>query len=166
MDAPHFIVATVIIVKEGKYLALRRALHEEKFPGLWTVPGGTLDTDDYDKEPANSAGVWYNILEKLATREVLEETGLTIKNIRYLISLAYKKKKGPAICISLFADYAGGEVKIDADHSDYKWVTLQEAKHVEFVEGIYEELLMVEDIIHKRPVHTWEEYEQLARKHK
>ena len=43
----HEVVITAIIVKDGKYLITRRSLGKKRFPGMWTVPGGKLETKDY-----------------------------------------------------------------------------------------------------------------------
>ena len=162
MAVPHFVVATAIVIKDGKYLITRRSLAEEKFPGMWTVPGGNLDEEDYSMIKPNADGVWYNMMEHVVQREVKEEVNLTIKNIRYLLSITYKKSKGPALCLSYFADYASGEVQI-SDDLDYAWVTIDEAKNYALIAGIHEELLMVDDIVHHRPVRPWTQYEHIAK---
>ncbi|GAI15302.1 unnamed protein product, partial [marine sediment metagenome] len=43
----HYIVVTGILVKDGKYLIVKRADWEKAFPGRWTVPGGKLEVLDY-----------------------------------------------------------------------------------------------------------------------
>ena len=45
----HYIVATAIIIKDGKYLIAKRASHEKVNPNQWTVPGGKLELSDYNK---------------------------------------------------------------------------------------------------------------------
>jgi 8-oxo-dGTP pyrophosphatase MutT (NUDIX family) len=163
MDQPHFVVATAIVHKDGKYLILRRPAHEEKFPGMWTVPGGNLDTEDYQKLSANAAGIWYNIIEHLVAREVKEETGLDITNVRYLLSLSYMKKKGPSLVLSMYATCSNTHVQLEEGHDEYAWVSVQEAKEYELIPGIHEEILMVDDILHHRPVKQWEGYEELVK---
>ena len=61
----HFSVGTIIKRKE-KYLLFRR----RKFPFVWVSPAGHLDKGENPKEAA--------------IREVGEETGLTVKNIKLL----------------------------------------------------------------------------------
>ena len=56
-DKAHYIVATGIIVKDGKFLIAKRADYEKAFPGLWTVPGGKLEQKDYkDRKQDTDAG--------------------------------------------------------------------------------------------------------------
>lgn len=43
----HYVAATVIIVKDGKYLIAKRSDWEKAFPSKWTVPGGKLEALDY-----------------------------------------------------------------------------------------------------------------------
>jgi 8-oxo-dGTP pyrophosphatase MutT (NUDIX family) len=141
----HYLVVTGIIVKDGKYLITKRSPHEKAFPGLWTVPGGKLEKKDYFERPKDTSEHWYNVFENLLRREVMEETGLEIKNIGYVTSMAYIRPDGiPTIIVSLFADYSSGEVKLCEDLTEYAWVSLEEAKNYELIEGIYEELEMLD----------------------
>jgi len=143
----HYIVVTGIIIKDGKFLITKRASTEKAFPNEWTVPGGKLELNDYSNEPKDTSSHWYNILEKLLKREVMEETGLKIKNIKYLTSLAYiRSDEIPTLIISLYADYLEGEVKLCPALTEYAWVNLEEAKRYNLIEGIYEELEMLDKI--------------------
>ena len=153
----HYIVVTGVIIKEGKFLIAKRSPTEKAFPNQWTVPGGKLELKDYIKRPKDTSAHWYNIFEGLLRREVMEETGLRIKNIRYLTSLSYIRSDGiPTIIVSLFADSHNGEVNLCPDLTEYAWITLKEAKDYELIEGIYEELEMLDRILKKEEVGEWE----------
>lgn len=84
----HEVVITAIIVKDGKFLITRRFKTKKRFPGMWTVPGGKLETDDYINLPKDTENYWYNVLERVLRREVKEEVGVEIENIEYVTSLA------------------------------------------------------------------------------
>ena len=49
-EKTHYVVATCILVKDGKFLIAKRAPTEKAFPNQWTVPGGTLEASDYKKK--------------------------------------------------------------------------------------------------------------------
>src|SRR5512147_1376474 len=133
------VVITAIVMKDGKFLVMQRSPHEKKFPSRWTVPGGKLTTDDYVHAPKDTPDYWYNVLENALRREVKEEAGLDITNIRYVTSLADAREgEDPSLVISCLADWAGGEVVFDESMSDYRWVSLAEASSVDLIEGIYE----------------------------
>lgn len=152
----HYLVVTGIIVKDGKYLITKRAPTEKAFPNLWTVPGGKLELDDYIKRPKDTSAHWYNIFEDLLKREVMEEVGLEMKNIRYLTSLSYIRSDNiPTIIISLFADYYKGIVKLCSALTEYAWITLEEAKDYHLIEGIYEELEMLDKHLKGESVGIW-----------
>ena len=143
----HEVAITAIIIKNGKYLITRRSPNKKRFPGMWTVPGGKLETDDYINLPKDTTDYWYNVLEKVLRREVKEEVGLEIENITYVTSLATVHGDGyPSLVISCLADYQSGEVKLKPDEADeFKWVTLDEAKDYKLIDGIYDELVMAEN---------------------
>lgn len=152
----HYVVVTGIVVKDGKYLVSKRSEEEDNFPGFWTVPGGKLETKDYMQREKDTSVQWYNVLEDLLRREVREEVGVEIKNINYVTSLVYIRSDGiPALIISLYADWASGEVALEDSMTDYKWVTLGEAKELELIEGIYEELEILDKKLKGEATEEW-----------
>jgi len=142
----HEVVVTAIIVKDGKYLITRRSSKKKRFGGMWTVPGGKLETDDYINLPKDTENYWYNVLEKVLKREVEEEVGINIKNIEYVTSLATVHDDGaPSLVISCMAEYDSGEIKLQEEETDkFEWVTLDETKGYDLIDGIYDELEMAE----------------------
>jgi len=145
-DYLHEVAITAIVIKDSKFLITRRSNNKKRFPGMWTVPGGKLETKDYLKLPKDTEHYWYNVLEKTLKREVKEEVGIEIANIEYLTSLAtVHKDSNPSLVISCIADYVSGKVKLDPEETDDSaWVTLNEAKKYKLIDGIYDELVMAE----------------------
>lgn len=143
----HEVAITAIIVKDGKYLITRRTLTKKRFPGKWTVPGGRLQTSDYINLPKDSDNAWYNVLENVVRREVREEVGLEIKNIDYVISLATIDNEGtPLLVISCMADWASGDVVLQESEADKSaWISTEEAKDYDLIDGIDEEFRMVDE---------------------
>ncbi|UCD03552.1 MAG: NUDIX domain-containing protein [Candidatus Woesearchaeota archaeon] len=156
LEKAHYVVATAIVIKYNKYLVIKRAPHEKVRPNYWTVPGGKIEKSDYINRKVDIGVHWYNIIEDVLRREVLEETGLKIKNIRYLTSLVFVRPDNiPTIVLSMYADYESGEIKLDKDHTDYAWVTLEEAKDYKLIEGIYEEIEMLDRKLKGEDVDEW-----------
>ncbi len=137
----HYVVVTGILVKDGKFLIVKRADWEKAFPGRWTVPGGKLEVLDYVLREKDTPHHWYNVFEDLVKREVREEVGLEIKDIGYVTSMVYlREDKIPCIIVSLWAEPVGEDVRLCSALTDFKWVNLEEAKNFDLIEGIYEEL--------------------------
>ena len=148
----HRVATTCIIYnKDGKYLVTKRSPHKKAFPNKWTVPGGGLNTDDYINSPkAYDAPQWYNPLELALLREVKEEVNLEIGKPKYLLDLTFISPDGvPCLIISYYAPYIRGDVKLDEDAVEYKWASLTEAKGLDLIKGIYEEIEMVEKLMKK-----------------
>lgn len=145
----HEVVITAIVIRDDKYLIIRRSLNKKRFPGMWTVPGGKLETDDYIKLPKDTEHYWYNVLEQVLRREVKEEVGIEIENIEYVTSLATVHADGnPSLVISCRADYSSGDIKLQKGEADkFAWVSLKEAKKYKLIDGIYDELVMAENRI-------------------
>ena len=152
----HYIVATAILVKDGKFLICKRADYEKAFPGKWTVPGGKLEVLDYVLKEKDTSSHWYNILENLVKKEVIEEVGLDIKNIGYVTSMIYiRSDKIPTLIVSLWGEPVGGDINLCKALTDYKWVDLNEAKNYDLIEGIYEELEILDKQLKDGKVLEW-----------
>ena len=70
-DEYHLTVLGVIRRPDGKYLITRRVLTKAWAPGWWEVSGGAAQAGESSEEAVR--------------REVLEETGLHIKNLKYFM---------------------------------------------------------------------------------
>ena len=144
----HYVVVTGILARDGKYLIAKRAEWEKAFPGKWTVPGGKLKVLDYVMGKKDTSEHWYCVLEDLLRREIKEEVGLEIENIGYVTSMVYIRPDGvPCLIVSLYAEPLEGEIKLCKALTDYAWVDLEEAKKHDFVEGMYDELVMLDEFL-------------------
>ena len=97
----------VIVVKDGKILMHKRKnAHGE---GKWSLPGGHLE---FNEE-----------IEDGARREVMEEAGITIKNVRRatFTNDINMEEGNHYITIFLLADYDSGEVRVMEPHKCEKW---------------------------------------------
>ena len=143
----HRIAITAIIYNDkGEYLVTKRSPTKKAFPNKWTVPGGGLEVDDYINDtPTTLAGQWYGALEKTLRREVREEVNVEIEKPIYLMDLTFIRPDGiPVLVLSYYAKYLSGEVKLDDDAVDYKWATLAEAKELDMIDGVWEEIELVD----------------------
>lgn len=143
----HYVVVTVIPVNsDGKYLICKRAPFEKAFPNMWTVPGGKLEVLDYALRQKDTTEHWYNVLEEAAKREVFEEVGLHVSDIGYVTSMVYLRSDNiPCIIISLYAHVEHNDsIILEKSLVDYAWVTLSEAKEYDLIDGIYEELKVLD----------------------
>jgi len=104
---------SIMIVKDGKLLMGKRM--SEHGPGTWCFPGGHI-------EPGET---W----EECAIREVSEECGLKITNIRFETATNDIFESGKHyITIHMIADYVSGEPEIrEPDNMiDWQWVTWEQ----------------------------------------
>lgn len=97
----------VIVVKDQKILlGKRKNAHGQ---GSWSFPGGHLEFKES----------W----EDCACREVAEETGIKIKNIRFGAATndIFNKEKKHYITIYMTADFDDGEVKVREPEKCERW---------------------------------------------
>jgi 8-oxo-dGTP pyrophosphatase MutT (NUDIX family) len=152
----HRVAVTGIIWKEEagvrKYLITKRSPHKKAWPGKWTVPGGGMEATDYTTTEPSFANPespqWYGALEKTLRREIREEVGLEVKDIRYLLDVAAIRPDGiPMLVLSMFCAYESGEVSLDEDATEYAWITAAEAGQYELIKGIDDEIRQVEALL-------------------
>jgi len=151
----HRIAITAIIYdNQGRYLITKRSPTKKAFPNKWTVPGGGLEVDDYINDTQTTAsGQWYGALERTLRREVKEEVNVEIDKPLYLMDLTFIRPDNiPVLVLSYYAKYISGEVKLDDDAVDYKWATLAEAKELDMIDGIWEEIELVDKILKRQKI--------------
>ncbi len=96
LNYPRLSPSIIVLIKRGSELLLARSPHFP--PGMYSVLAGFV-------EPGET-------LEQAVEREVLEEVGLTVKNITYFGSQPWPFPN--SLMIGFTAEYAGGELQLDA----------------------------------------------------
>ena len=104
-----------LIEKDDKYLVLKRSPEKDVGANLWEIVTGRVEEEE---NPMNSA-----------IREVKEEVNLDVEVIMPLDTGFFYRggTEYPMIFIVYWCRYLSGEVKISWEHSEYKWLTLEEA---------------------------------------
>ena len=101
---PRISPAVMVLIRRGEELLLARS-HRFK-PGMFSALAGFVEAGE--------------TVEQCAVREVREEVGIEIANLRY-----FKSQPWPfpdSLMLAFFADYAGGTIKIDpAEIEDAGW---------------------------------------------
>jgi len=113
-------VSAVIVFdrKRERFLILRRS-SICRSPGLWNFPGGSLDEGE--------------CYEEAGARELFEESSLETSpdSLTYLSTLVQGK-----LIIKIFStDDFSGEVSINKESSDFKWIDISEFQDYNFVGG-------------------------------
>ena len=89
----------VFIFKDGKFLMGQRS--GSHGAGSWSVPGGWLE--------------YQESFDDAAVREVMEETGISINNIRFggLTNNIFKNENVHSLTVWMIADWTAGEPTIN-----------------------------------------------------
>ena len=114
-DSPRVGVGAVVL-REGRILLVRRGVPPAL--GLWAIPGGALELGESLKEGAE--------------REILEETGITIRAGDPVFTCDVCEWDGDGrirfhyVIVDLAADYVSGEVRGGDDALEARWVAPEE----------------------------------------
>ncbi len=134
------IAVTAIIIRDGKILITKRHPVKRLWPNKWTFPGGGLEDTDFIGTPTEVNNQWYHTLENCVRREVREEVGLEVDNIKYLCNIAIPR----CVIISFTADYKSGFVQLQKDECiEYSWIGKDDLDKYDFIDGLVDELRMV-----------------------
>ena len=98
---------SIVLIKRGDQLLLIR---KPEWPvGRYSLVAGFMDVGES--------------LEECTIREAMEETGVTIKNVRYVTSQAWPFPS--QLMVGFTADYAYGDIKVDGEEiDDARWFTI------------------------------------------
>jgi ADP-ribose pyrophosphatase len=122
-----------IVIRDNSVLLVKR--NKPPGEGLWAIPGGRVELGE--------------TLQQAAEREVMEETGLTIraKVPVYTFEVIEADDAGRTrfhyVIVDLMADYVGGVLSASDDASETRWVTPEELKDLPVSETTREVLTNV-----------------------
>jgi ADP-ribose pyrophosphatase YjhB (NUDIX family) len=115
--------------KEGKYLLIKRS--SEKYPEVgerWDIVGGRINPGSM-------------LLENLK-REIKEETDLDLVAEPKLVAAQdILRVPGRHVVRLTYVGTINGEPKLDGDHIEFKWFTIEEMKILENLNIYFKELL-------------------------
>jgi len=105
-NRPSVGVAVIVIKNAKVLLGKRKGSHGS---GSWAFPGGHLEMNES--------------IEECARREVLEETGISIKNIRYatFTNDIFEEEQKHNVTLFVVAEYHGGELQVNEPDKGEKW---------------------------------------------
>lgn len=106
-------VALAVPENNEKFLLLKRS-EENSSSGEWVFPGGKIEQDESPKEAA--------------IRELKEETGLRSEIVRSGKTYIGEGELGLWKIYPFYVRAQSLEVELDQEHSDYKWLELEELK--------------------------------------
>lgn len=106
-DTEHTVI--VVVIKGNKFLAVERSKSDYWMPLHWSMPGGHIEEGESPY--------------RAAKRELKEETNLVAKTLVYLGTKFGKDAK--KLYLYKCEDY-DGDVTLNFEHSDHKWITVDE----------------------------------------
>lgn len=112
----HVVLVTAVIKKGNTYLVAQRSKDDPQTPLVWFFPGGKVDLE-----------LGKSIVEKTLRREVMEEVGIEIKNIRLIENNGFIRVSGHhVIALTFLCDYLKGRARPLEGQEKVLWGTLEE----------------------------------------
>lgn len=118
-EETYIVNVEAAIARDGRFLTVIRGPRERHAAGTLGLPGGRVQ----------GHGTASNILEATARREVLEETGLSIGETRYVESHLFESDSGEEVIdVVLLCRFTGGEARTEEPREveSVRWMTVQE----------------------------------------
>lgn len=100
------VAVKAVIVCNGCFLLLERRQNGEE--GIYDLPGGGVETGESHTQAL--------------TREIFEETGLTVRIKRPLRTWSFSPRAGETLYgVTFLAEYLSGTVRLSAEHGSWQW---------------------------------------------
>lgn len=126
--AKHTQIVIIGLVRhKGKYLLTKRKEFRSKFHDLWQLPGGGLE--------------WGERVEECLKRELQEELGMKVKNIKYIPFIYQETRKNwHGVFFNFLCEPVekNPHITLNDEASEYGWFTLEEVKKLKRLPGTAE----------------------------
>ncbi|MDO8574254.1 MAG: NUDIX hydrolase [bacterium] len=110
---PILSAKTIVFRQDGKFLALHRTETAPHNPLTWDFPGGIIDEGE--------------TLETGAIREIKEETGIEVEDLKLLDLESKIIESGELYIFTIYTAQAKSEnIVLSYEHDKFQWVTLEE----------------------------------------
>ena len=112
--------ALAIISKNGKFLVLHRSPKRRSMPGKWQFVAGHMEEGETPSETAE--------------REALEETTCIVRAVKEGAPFKYYEELTDTLweVTPVLCKFTSGEVKIDKEHTEWRWASVEEMKKLDF----------------------------------
>ena len=109
-------VVNALLLRQGSVLLARRSPHRKAYPGLWSFPGGHVETGE--------------TLEQALTRETSEEVNVAPVIYSAVARIADPNTTSEPITYHMYAvrEWRGEPSIINDEHTELRWFTFEEAK--------------------------------------
>ncbi len=124
-EKKYSVITNGIIVKDDKILLAQRSNKEKHGPNRWSPPGGKLE----------ERGLTWHALEKTVKREILEETGIKVKDKMHLLvnnTFCHEEDNLQVISIVFLCKHESGKAQPMEDTSKVKWIKKNEINNFNF----------------------------------
>ena len=111
-------VVAGLIEKDGKYFIARRTTGNEEVLNKWEFPGGKIEPNEDPK--------------KALEREMMEEFELEVEALDYIDHVVYEYPNKTVDLKFYKARVIGDEIRMHIDHSDYRFISLDELGKYKF----------------------------------
>lgn len=112
------VAAAIVVNTQNKILIMKRSNNKKIHPNLWGLPAGGVKTNEK--------------LKQAIKREIVEETSLKVEILKKGPTINVPVKYGEDKITFFLAKSGRSSVKLNDEHSEYKWVTIKDTLKYKF----------------------------------
>jgi 8-oxo-dGTP diphosphatase len=146
LEVIHMFIVNVqgAIMKDGKFLLIKRGANEEHAPGILALVGGKVDWE----------GASLDVLEETLKREIDEEVGVAVEDeMHYVYSSSFVTDKGsPVVDVVFLCHHREGKAcnKSSEEVEFVYWMTIEEIlQHPDSPPWLKESFIRIEKMMGK-----------------
>lgn len=117
-----FVAVHALISEGNNILLLKRSKDDDYQPGLWDIPGGTVEFGE--------------TIECALQREIMEEVGLQVEHISplYIYTNNSELPQRQTFQIVMKCNLINDKnIRLNHEHSEYKWIKYDDLKNYECI---------------------------------
>ncbi len=116
-----------LLMRNSKFLILKRSYRNKAVEGLWELPGGRVELSEHPNDAV--------------IREIAEETSIDVFNPQPAYIFHINREDTKIVGITYKVNFICDDVTLSSEHNEYNWISVDDICNYKFIGNLKTELL-------------------------